>query len=178
MRFRLLIGILVALAVVALPRPGAAQTPAPTPPPAGEPGAAAQQEAQGLVQRLGRLQQQALQDPKVKAANDSLSAYLDKRMTEIEPGYPALMEKAKSFQANAAAAQSAGDTAKLQQLAAEGANLQAGILAARQKALRDPGVQQHAAAFQHTLLAKMAELDPESPKLLQRLNELSGPGSR
>lgn len=162
---------LIALVLGAAPAALSAQeaaAPAPAPAPA-----APANEAQQIVARLGALQQQAMQDPAVKAASDSLDAVLLAVASRLDPNYAAAVARSDAFKAEVEAARAAGDNAKLNELAVEGEGLQQAIQSGQQAAMQDAEFQAARQAFMTTLFARMAQIDPEAPQLVARLNELN-----
>lgn len=160
----------IALALVALPAGLAAQEA----PAAAEQQAPAQTEQQQIQARLQAIQARALQEPALQAAQDSIGSLLTATMERVDPTFKAQAARAEALKAEVAAAQQAGDNAKLNQLAAEAEQLQQGFAASRQRALQDPQMAAAIQAFQQRIVARMVELDPETQALLARLQELKG----
>jgi hypothetical protein len=134
----------------------------------------AQTEQQQIQARLQQIQARALQDPALQAAQDSIGDQLTATMERVDPTFKAQAARAEALKAEVAAAQQAGDNAKLNQLAAEAGQLQQGFATARERALQDPQMAERIQGFQQRIVAKMAELDPETQTLLARLQELNG----
>ncbi|HEV2145907.1 MAG TPA: hypothetical protein VGR37_00670 [Longimicrobiaceae bacterium] len=158
---------LLALAMLAAPAALAAQEA-----PAEATQQPAQTEAQQIQARLQQIQARALQDPALQAAQDSIGDQLTATMERVDPTFRAQAERAEALKAEVQAAQQAGDNAKLNQLAAEAEQLQQGFASARQRAMQDPQMVERIQAFQQRIVARMAELDPETHTLLARLQEL------
>lgn len=160
----------LALALMALPAGLAAQE-APAAP---EQQAPAPTEAQQIQARLQEIQARALQDPALQAAQDSVGTEITATMERVDPTFKAQAERATALRAEVAAAQQAGDNAKLNQLAAEAEQLQQGFASARQRAMQDPQLAERIQAFQQRIVARMVEVEPETQTLLARLQELNG----
>lgn len=161
---------LFALALAAAPAALSAQQ-TPAAPPA-QPQAPAQAEMQQIQARLQQIQARALQDPALKAAQDSIGTEMTATMERVDPTYRAQAARAEALKAEATAAQAARDNAKINQLAAEAAQLQQGFASARQRAMQDAAMAARIKSFQERIVAKMTELEPETQTLLARLQEL------
>jgi chromosome segregation ATPase len=161
---------LFALALAAAPAALAAQQ-TPAAPPAA-PQAPAQAEMQQIQARLQQIQARALQDAALKAAQDSIGTEMTATMERLDPTFKAQAARAEALKAEVTAAQAAKDNAKLNQLAAEATQLQQGFASARQRAMQDAAMAARIKSFQERIVAKMAELEPETQTLLARLQEL------
>jgi hypothetical protein len=167
---------LLAAAALALPAAARAQTqpaPAPAAPPAQ---AAPAAEAAQLRQKIGALQQQALQDPALKPAQDSFNTVVSAAMGRLDPAAPAKLARATSINADIAAAQAAGDNAKLNQLATEATALQSYFAAIRPRAMADPQVVAARQVWLARVLDKMKQIDPNVQQYIDRLGALSPSG--
>jgi hypothetical protein len=159
----------VALAALAAPAVLAAQeTPAQT--------AAPEAEIAQIQQRLMAIQQRAMQDPELQAAQAEVGQVLVAAMARVDPTAAAKTERASTLQQDVAAAREAGDNARLHELAAEAEQLQADFAGLRERAMQDAEMQAALTAFQDKVVGKMAEIDGETNVLLARLNELNGEG--
>jgi hypothetical protein len=164
---------LLAAAALALPAAAAAQTtPAPAQP-AAPAAAAPANEAQQLQQKLGALQQRAMQDPSLKAASDSFNAVVQAGMSKLDPQAPAKVARAAAIPGEVTAARAANDNAKLNQLAAESTELQSYFTSLRQRAIALPEVATARQAYVARLFEKMKEYDPQAQSYVDRLNQLS-----
>jgi hypothetical protein len=169
--------VLLALAALALPAAAAAQTqPAPAPAPA-QPAASAQDEITQIQQRLGQLQQRAMQDPAVQAAQATFTAEVMSAMERLDPAAKEKAARAEAIKAEVAAARQANDNTKLNELAAEAQALQAYFAELRPRAVALPEIQEKRKVFTEALFAKMTELDAEAPRLVARLEELRKPAA-
>ena len=161
---------LAALALAAAPAALAAQQ-VPAAPQQQTPAQAEMQQIQG---RLQQIQARALQDSALRAAQDSIGTEMTATMERLDPTYRAQVARAEALKAEVAAAQAAKDNAKLNQLAAEATQIQQAFATARQRAIQDPAMAARIKSFQERVVAKMAELEPETQTLLARLQELRG----
>lgn len=181
--------LLPALALVALPLSLAAQDPAaPTAPdtpaaPAApaEPAAAGPSEEQVQawvteLQEIGgqlqSIQQEALRDSVLSSHQETLGAEIKAAMDEVSPGLSERMARFEALEAEAAAAQQSGDTAKLQGLAEEAQQIQQEYSTAQEQVLQQPVFTEKVNAFQTHLETKMGEVNPGAPQLIARFREL------
>ena len=171
--------VLLAAAALALPAAAHAQTtPAPAPAPAA-PAAPAADEAAQLRQKIGALQQQALQDPALKPAQDSFNTVVTAAMGRIDPAAPAKLARASTINAEVEAARAANDNAKLNQLATEATALQSYFTTLRPRAMQDPQVVAARQVWLTRVLEKMKQIDPNAQQYVDRLTALSqGTGGR
>jgi len=164
---------LLAAAALALPVAARAQTTPATPPPPPAPAAPAADEATQLRQKLAALQQQAMQDPALKPAQDSFTAVVNAAMARLDPQAPAKLARAQSINADVAAAQAANDNARLNTLAAEATGLQSYFAGLRPRANADPQVQAAKQVWLARLLERMKQIDPNAQQYVDRLTQLS-----
>ena len=125
--------------------------------------------AEQIAARIQAVQQRALQDPALASANQEVSAAITAALPRVEPNFPTLAARAQSLNADVAAAQAAGDNARLHELAEEARTLQANIAAAQARAKEDPAVKEKLQAFTAQLFVKMVELDPQVKELVEEL---------
>lgn len=171
---------LLALAALALPvSVSAQQSPPATPQPtAPVPAAAAQAEMAQIQQRLGALQQQAMQDSTVQAAEKQLGADIQAAIVRLDPAAQAKMARAEALQADVEAARAAGDNAKLNELASEAQALQVYFAELNPRVMALPEMEEKRKAFMGVLLTRMNEIDPQAQVMVNRLQELRGAGSQ
>ena len=129
-------------------------------------------DAAAITAQIQRVQQQALQDPELRAANQAVTALLTATMAKVDPSYPTYAARAATLNADVAAAQAAKDNARLNELAEEAKELQANVTAARAKAEADAAVKAELEAFRVKLFTKMVELDPSVKDLVAQLETL------
>jgi hypothetical protein len=167
---------LLAAAALALPAAATAQqtTPAPAQPAQAAPAA---DEATQLQQKLGALQQRAMQDPSLKAATDSFNAVLQAGMARVDPQAAAKSARAQAIQGEVTAARAANDNTRLNQLAAEANQLQAYFQNLQPRALALPEVQAARQTYLARLFAKMTEFDPQAQSYVERLTQLRSAGT-
>ncbi|CAN5538365.1 hypothetical protein BH23BAC4_BH23BAC4_17590 [soil metagenome] len=137
--------------------------------------AAPEAEAEMIAHRLLELQQQAMQDTALQAAQMEVGQELVATMLRVEPSAAEDLERANALQAELVAAQQAGDEERLNALASDAQELQASLDALQARAMQDEQMQIAMVAFQEQVVSKMTEIDPETPDLLARLDQLANP---
>jgi DNA repair exonuclease SbcCD ATPase subunit len=154
----------------------AAPAPAAAPPsPAAE---AANPSAKEIAGRIQKIQQQALQDPELRADNQAITALINATMVRLDPEYPNYVKRAQTLQADVAAARAASDNARLKELAEEAKQLQANVTAAQTRAKEDAAVKQKLDEYKVKLFTKMVGIDPTVEALVKQLETLQAqPGS-
>lgn len=166
---------LLAAAALALPVGAhAQQTTAPAPAPAAP---ANPNELQQLQARIGQLQQQAMADPSLKAAQDSFNAVVNAAMGRVDPAAPAKLARAAQIPADITAARAANDNARLNQLAQESNELQTYFNTIRPRAMQDPAVVTARQAFLVRVLDKMKQIDPNTQQYVDRMTALQQGGA-
>lgn len=168
---------LAVLAAALLIVPAAARAQEGQPAPAAPAPPAAQGEADQLRQRIGQLQRQAMQDPSLKAAEDSFEAVLQGAMARLDPQAPVKSARALALNQEVEAARAAGDNARLNQLADEATALKAYFDGLRPRALAEADVQAARQAYLARVLARMKEIDPETQRYVDRLAEIQRGGT-
>jgi hypothetical protein len=177
---------LIALAALAVPVGATAQQKpaAPAPAPAPQPSAqqqpsAEQQKAQAMFLELQQIQEKlepiqakALEDAKLKGAQEALGNEIKGAIEKADPGVTASVERLQALEAEAMQAQQGGDQAKLQQLVQEAQQIQGRFMAAQQKAFAQPALSAKVEAFQTDLEKKMIQVDPQAAPLIQRFKQL------
>jgi hypothetical protein len=175
---------ILAAAALAFPAAARAQTqpappPAPAPAPAAPAPAAPADEAAQLRQKIGALQQQALQDPALKPAQDSFNTVVTAAMGRLDPAAPGKLARASAINTEVEAARAASDNAKLNQLATEAQALQTYFASLRPRAMQDPQVVAAREVWLTRVLDKMKQIDPNAQQYVDRLRALTqGAGGR
>jgi hypothetical protein len=148
----------------ALPDPAAA--PLPTTP------EALQQEFMSLQQRLGGIQQQAMQDTTLQRDYAALDAMIEQGMTAAEPQLVQHRSRLDAIRGEMSAAQQAGDEPKFQALLQEGTALQGRLQKVQQDTMQREDVQQKMNALRDRMVARMTQIDPQTPALVQRVDAI------
>lgn len=136
-------------------------------------------EAQEMIAELQEVQaalqpihQQAIQDPEVQALQQSLSADIRDKMTELAPSTPDRMARLQALMQQGQAAQAEQDQAALAEIATEARAIEQELQATQVEALQSPEIAPRVAAFEAELLEKMQEIDPQTDALIERAEEL------
>jgi uncharacterized phage infection (PIP) family protein YhgE len=164
---------LIALAIAAGPSIASAQQ-------AAAPSPELQRQVQGWLAemqqihgQLQELQNRALQDPQLSAAQASVGENLRNAMQQVDPSIQQGIQRLEAINAEAVTAREAGDNAKLQQLGTEVQQIELRFRAAQQQALQaQPQLATQMQNFQTSLEAKMAQMDPGAEQLIARFQEL------
>jgi hypothetical protein len=125
-----------------------------------------------IHEQLEEIQVRALQDPELSAAQAELGEQIKQAMEQADPALAQKLARMETMEQEAAAAQQAGNTAKLLELGAEAEGIQRQFLAAQEKALEQPAIAARVTAFQQRLERKMSEVNPDTQKLIARFREL------
>lgn len=172
MRRSILAG-LAACAVLAAPAVG--QEPTPEQPQAPVPDSLVPvlMELQTLQQRLGAIQQQALEsDTTLQRRETELQTTIRSAMSEIDPEVEHATARLDTLQGMAMEAQAEQDTARLESLALEAQTLQEQLEAAQQQAMTRDDVASELEEFRRDLRVAMVQVDPEADELIDRFETL------
>lgn len=129
-------------------------------------------EFQRLHMRLEELQDEALRDPGISAAQEALGQEIQQAMENRDPTMREQMARAMALETEAQAAQRSGDTDHLDVLIAEAQSIQDRFIAIQQEVVTEAAMAQKIMAFQNRLETKMMELNPEARELIARFREL------
>ncbi|HUH12374.1 MAG TPA: hypothetical protein VMK65_04660 [Longimicrobiales bacterium] len=130
-------------------------------------------EVQMLQQRLGSIQQQALEtDTALQHQQETLQERIEAAMKETDPQVAAATERMQALEQEAAAAQAAQDTAALMTLVQEAQQLQGRLEAAQEAVMEKPEVAGAMDAFRADLLVAMKKVEPETDALIERFESL------
>lgn len=130
-------------------------------------------ELQQLQTRLQPIQQEALQDPEIQAAQQALGAEIQEAMAEADPSTPEKMQRLQELMVQAQAAQAEQDAAAMNEIVTEARALEQELQAAQAAAIESPELAPRVEAFEDRLLERMVEVDPEAESLLDRVQELN-----
>lgn len=129
-------------------------------------------ELQQVHEQLEGLQQQALQDPAINAAQEELGEEIRVAMAEADPTLDEQLARMATLESEATTAQQTGDVQTLQTLMGEAQQIQQRFISVQQQVLGQPQIAGKVANFQTQLESKMLELDPEAEALITRFREL------
>jgi len=138
--------------------PQVATSPSPTP----ATGASDQSRALELLVR-------AREDPAVQRAEAEFEQVLRSAMQQLDPDVTAREARAHTLRAEAAAAEEAGDAHKRNLLAQEAAELRRYFTDLSRRAAQEPAVSAAKQRHEDAMMARMIELDPEAPALIERV---------
>jgi hypothetical protein len=130
-------------------------------------------ELEEIQQQLAPVQAQALADPEVQDSREALSEVLEATMGQLDPELPSEMERFAHLEARMAAAQAQQDEAAMRSILQEAQRIEQRLQSAQAQALQRPEVAREVERFETRLLTKMAEIDPRTETLVQRMGELS-----
>jgi len=135
---------------------------------------AAIQEMQQIQQRLAGLADQAFErNPELQQEVDRIDEFVGRVMQEIEPSAEQDIVRLRALETELQTARDAQDTPRMQALLSEGARLVERLEETRATALARPDVAARIQAFQARLMETMTGIDPEAPRLLQRLEQIA-----
>lgn len=169
---------LVAFAALLVASPALAQGP-PAPP------AAAQQpqfppEVQAMLdeldetqERLEAVQERALSGSEsLQSEQVRIQGLLDDALRIVEPEYETLVDRFGQLQQEAAAAQQAEDMAAFQRVLTEAQQVQGRLQEAQVRAFEREEVDTAVTAYREQLVEEMTRIEPDTPKLMERMEEL------
>jgi hypothetical protein len=131
-------------------------------------------ELRQLHGKLEEIQDRAMQDPQLQAAQARLGEEIKVAMEKADPQLPATMQRMSVLEAEAIKAQQGGDEAKLRQLAQEAQGLQVRFVETQAQVFQQPAMAAKLEAFQQRLETRMAQVDPQAPTMIRRFQELEG----
>jgi hypothetical protein len=167
----------IAFLVLLLVSPARSHAPPPppeaaTPAPAGDAPGNAVAELGEFNQRLGELQDRAMRDSQIVREYGALQEIVSEAMEEIDSGTASRRARLLRIVDLLSEAQAAEDDATSAVLAEEGAGLEPELRSTPQAAFAHDSVAPRLLEFQATLMAKMTEIDPATPELVDRAGEL------
>jgi chaperonin cofactor prefoldin len=131
-------------------------------------------EAQETQERLAGIHEQAMAgSEELRKKQDDLREMVDSAMRTVDPEFEANMDRMGELEQQAMAAQASQDGERLQALMTEAQSLAGRLQAAQAQAMDSPEVIREMEAFEEDLIAEMTRIDPETPGLLSRLEELA-----
>ena len=130
-------------------------------------------EYRDLQQRLGQVQQEALADSALQQAYSVLETRIEEEMTAVDPDYLQKRDRMMELQQQMMAAQQSGDQQAMQTIGEEGNELTAQLELLQTKVIELDRVSADIAAFRISVEAKMQEIEPETPRLMARVVEIT-----
>lgn len=132
----------------------------------------AMQQYQQLSQQLSSIRQQALQDSALQAEQAALMERIRSAMEE-DPQTEALLARFDSASQAFQQAQSSGDTAAMQQLMPRLQQMQMQLQQAQGQVAQDSAIAVRIDSFTAHLEAKMEEINPRAPQMMDRVDSLA-----
>lgn len=129
-------------------------------------------ELQRISARLQAAHNRAMQDERLRTAQEAFMRDVKAAMQRQDPGLDALAVRVRQIQAEGVAAQQRGDRARLRELNRELSQIQARFLAAQQAVMRQPAIAQRARVLEEQLHSRMVQVEPETDRLIERGKEL------
>lgn len=129
-------------------------------------------EYQQISQRLQSIQQKALADSEIAIKSKRFSAKLDSAMIKENPSDKEKIAKRDKIINNFQDAQQKGDNEKMMKLQQDYKNIASELQAHQQKVMENEVLRQEGVELNNELLQKMTNIDPDVPKLIQRIEFL------
>ncbi len=159
--------------VLAVPSLVEAQQAAPLSPAApGEEVEALLAEYEGLHRQLQGIQQRAMEDPDLAAAQIALGDRIRVAMESEDPTIAADLERAESLEVELQTAQQTGNAERLEELLAEAQEIEEHFVTVQQAVVSQTEIASAIGEFQAQLERKMHEVEPNAASLIQRFQEL------
>ncbi len=157
-----------------LPSADADSRPYATPgePDAGSGPGALMAEYQQIQQRLAQVQERAMTDDSLRAAYTSLQDRVEGHMLAADPELREKQSRLQSLGQDLMNARQTGDEEAARTITAEGNALQTGLQQLQADALSDEAIAAELAGFQEKVQTRMAEIDPETPDMIARVEEI------
>jgi predicted nucleic acid-binding Zn-ribbon protein len=131
-------------------------------------------EAQETQERLADIHEKALaESPDLQARQADLQELVDSTMRALEPEFDRFIERLGQLEQEAMAAQQSQDGERLQALMTEAQSVSGRLQAAQAQAMETPEIRDEMEAYEETLIDEMTRVDPETPQLLARMEELA-----
>ncbi len=163
---------LVLGAILAAPSVGLAQQAGQSAPPTQQDVEAWITEYEGIHRQLQGIQQRALEDPDLNAAQLALGAQIRTAMEAEDPTLAEHLTRAESLEGELQTAQQTGNTQRIAELLAEAQSIEEHFFAVQQVVVAKADIASAIGAFQTRLEQKMSEVDPNAPTLIARFKEL------
>jgi hypothetical protein len=126
-----------------------------------------------IQQRIGQLEQQAMADSALQKQLVALQAHIQEEMVQEDPEFGEKEDRLVELRAEMSEAQQSGDQEAMSSIAAEGQALDTTLRQLQAEVLANEDIASKVTAFQENVQAKMAEIDPEAPELIERASEIA-----
>jgi alkylhydroperoxidase/carboxymuconolactone decarboxylase family protein YurZ len=128
---------------------------------------------QELPEEVQELLSEAQESPDLQARQADLQELVDSTMRALEPEFDRFIERLGQLEQEAMAAQQSQDGERLQALMTEAQSVSGRLQAAQAQAMETPEIRDEMEAYEETLIDEMTRVDPETPQLLARMEELA-----
>lgn len=129
-------------------------------------------ELEQIAARLQAVHARALRDAKLRAAQDSLSAMVQRGMERADPELPDFAARVRAMDGEARQARAEGDEGHLLDLMREADRIQARFFAARQQVIQQPQLARQIRSYERRLHGALVAVEPQLDQLLARSTEL------
>lgn len=129
-------------------------------------------EMQQIEAELAPVQEEALQDAELREQQQRVSTAVQTTMLQLDPTLPERTERFGQLQDEARVAQEAGDVQRIAELSMEAQEIQQHLGTLQAQAMQSPEVAPELESFQSRLMARMIEIQPETERWIQRLEQL------
>ncbi|MEX2527084.1 MAG: hypothetical protein WEA09_05550 [Gemmatimonadota bacterium] len=126
-------------------------------------------EAQQLQQELSPIQQEAMESGNLASQLEELQTRVETAMREANPE---LFQQMDALEADFLAAQEEGDEARMQEVGMLAQGIQMQLQQAQQTLVDRPDIREAIDAFQEAQRAAMIEIDSDSERIMDRLDEI------
>ncbi len=126
-------------------------------------------EVQELQQRLGPIQDEAMQDPEL---SQSLTELQDRVETAMRDEDPELFAEMDQFEEEFLAAQEAGDQERIQEIGMEAQGVEMELQTLQQSVLEREDIRTSIDDFEAAQRERMIEIDPEAGEIMDRIDEI------
>lgn len=161
----------IALLIAGAPAFG--QQPAPPREPASDSVRALVEEAQQIQYRLARIQEKALErNPDLRAEGDSVQSSIDAAMREADPRLGEKLRRLDDLRSKFVEARRANDMEEARSLLREAQEIQKRVARTHGEVVKRKEIARRMEAFERRMLAAMNDVDPETDRLIARLDEI------
>lgn len=129
-------------------------------------------EYEGIHRQLQGIQQKALEDPDLTAAQIALGDQIRTAMEAEDPTIADHLKRAETLEVELQTAQQTGNAQRLEELLAEAQSIEEHFFTVQQVVVAKADIATAIGAFQTRLEQKMTEVDPTAPTLIARFKEL------
>lgn len=125
-----------------------------------------------INQQVQQIQQQAMADEDIQNMTQEFSDKLEAAIVEENPELQSAVDKKNELIDQFEKAQQAGDQEQLQQISQDYEAVNQELQPAQQQIMQQEEFRTEAQEIETAVMAKMEEINPETPQLLAKMNEL------